>query len=429
MTKLNSPANPGWPDITRFEVTERVLGGDGGPLNRAPLELLERSEFLKKKIDDAVAGALTFEYANRLKSVRTITMTGDGSWFVSFDGSGNVTAAMTLADTGIAAGTYPVVTFDSKGRATAGRALQSADLPNNATLTGTPTAPTAAPGTNNLQIANAAFVQAAIAALVASSPAALDTLNELAAALGNDANFATTMTNALALKAPLDSPPLTGNPTAPTPAQFDNDTSLATTEFVQRSLGNYSDAVVINANTTLTAAHAGKYIIGSGTITLTLPDATTLPKGVTFHIEAGAAAVVTVATQNANTIDGPNISNSSPSSSFVLRGNTSSEFIVYSANQFRAVNGSGASSLAANGYQKLPSGLIIQWGAQQVPNATNQTYSFPLTWPNGCLGMTCSHHGADRTVNAICAVQSLSTFWLGHTYASSAQVNWHAFGY
>jgi hypothetical protein len=45
-------------------------------------------------------------------------------------------------------------------------------------------------------------ISAAIAALVASSPAALDTLNELAGALGNDANFATTMTNALAAKAP-----------------------------------------------------------------------------------------------------------------------------------------------------------------------------------------------------------------------------------
>jgi hypothetical protein len=75
--------------------------------------------------------------------------------------------------------------------------LLSADSPQ---FTGTPTAPTAAPGTNTQQLANTAFVQAALAALVASSPAALDTLNELAAALGNDANFAATMTNALAGK-------------------------------------------------------------------------------------------------------------------------------------------------------------------------------------------------------------------------------------
>ncbi|OUE57619.1 phage tail protein [Citrobacter amalonaticus] len=68
------------------------------------------------------------------------------------------------------------------------------------TFTGTPKAPTASAGNNSTQLANTAFVQAAIAALVASSPAALDTLNELAAALGNDPNFAATMTNALAGK-------------------------------------------------------------------------------------------------------------------------------------------------------------------------------------------------------------------------------------
>ncbi|HAK2417102.1 TPA: phage tail protein [Salmonella enterica] len=72
------------------------------------------------------------------------------------------------------------------------------------TFTGTPKAPTPAAGNNSSQIANTAFVQAAIAALVASSPAALDTLNELAAALGNDPNFATTVMNALAGKQPLD---------------------------------------------------------------------------------------------------------------------------------------------------------------------------------------------------------------------------------
>nr|DAD98491.1 MAG TPA: Baseplate wedge protein [Myoviridae sp. ctrMq22] len=71
-------------------------------------------------------------------------------------------------------------------------------------FSGVPTAPTASQSTNNTQIATTAFVKAALAALVDSSPAALDTLNELAAALGNDPNFATTMTNALAGKQPLD---------------------------------------------------------------------------------------------------------------------------------------------------------------------------------------------------------------------------------
>lgn len=73
------------------------------------------------------------------------------------------------------------------------------------TLTGTPKTPTAPVGTNSTQIASTAFVKSALAALVGSSPAALDTLNELAAALGNDPNFAASMTSALASKQPLDS--------------------------------------------------------------------------------------------------------------------------------------------------------------------------------------------------------------------------------
>lgn len=67
-------------------------------------------------------------------------------------------------------------------------------------FTGTPTAPTATTGTNTTQLATTAFVQAAISALIDAAPAALDTLNELAAALGDDPNFATTVTTALAAK-------------------------------------------------------------------------------------------------------------------------------------------------------------------------------------------------------------------------------------
>ncbi|EMO8842703.1 TPA: tail fiber protein, partial [Citrobacter freundii] len=71
-------------------------------------------------------------------------------------------------------------------------------------LTGTPTTPTPPLTVNNQQIVNAEFVHAAVAALVGSSPEALDTLAELANALNNDPNFATTVLNALSGKQPLD---------------------------------------------------------------------------------------------------------------------------------------------------------------------------------------------------------------------------------
>lgn len=99
-------------------------------------------------------------------------------------------------------------------------------------LTGNPTAPTQIAGNNSTRIATTAYADTAIANLINSAPGVLDTLEEIADALGDDPNFAATMTTALALKAPLASPVLTGNPTAPTPSPGDNDTSIATTAFV-----------------------------------------------------------------------------------------------------------------------------------------------------------------------------------------------------
>lgn len=86
-------------------------------------------------------------------------------------------------------------------------AAEKANLAGGATFTGavdltgaTVTVPTAAPGDNDTSAASTAFVAAAIAALVDSAPGVLDTLNELAAALGDDPNFAATITADLATK-------------------------------------------------------------------------------------------------------------------------------------------------------------------------------------------------------------------------------------
>lgn len=72
--------------------------------------------------------------------------------------------------------------------------------------------------------------------LIDGAPALLDTLNELAAAINDDSNYASTITTALGDKAPLASPALTGVPTAPTAAAGTNTTQIATTAYVQDSL-------------------------------------------------------------------------------------------------------------------------------------------------------------------------------------------------
>ncbi|MEY6980668.1 gp53-like domain-containing protein [Escherichia coli] len=101
---------------------------------------------------------------------------------------------------------------------------------------GIPKSPTPEQGTNSTQIANTAFVQAAITALIDGSPSALDTLKKIADAINNDPQFSQTINAALALKAPLLSPAFTGVPTAPTASQGTNNTQIATTAYVRAAI-------------------------------------------------------------------------------------------------------------------------------------------------------------------------------------------------
>ncbi|NYZ17202.1 DUF2793 domain-containing protein [Azospirillum sp. RWY-5-1] len=110
------------------------------------------------------------------------------------------TAAGSGAPSALAA---PMVGVITAADAAAARTVLAAAPLASPALTGTPSAPTAAAGTNTAQIATTAFVRGEVAALVSSAPATLDTLNELAAALGNDPSFATTMTTALGQKSGL----------------------------------------------------------------------------------------------------------------------------------------------------------------------------------------------------------------------------------
>jgi hypothetical protein len=141
--------------------------------------------------------------AASLRTARTIALSGDVSGSTSFDGSANVTITATVADD-----SHNHVVSNVDGLQTALDAKAALASP---ALTGTPTAPTAAAGTNTTQVATTAFVSTAVANVVDSAPGALDTLNELAAALGDDANFSTTVTNSIATKLPLSGGQMTGN--------------------------------------------------------------------------------------------------------------------------------------------------------------------------------------------------------------------------
>lgn len=87
------------------------------------------TEYVAAKISEVVP-TITAGAATKLETGRNISATGDISWDIaSFDGTSDVTAAATLAETGVVAGTYTKVTVDAKGRATFGDTLVASDIP------------------------------------------------------------------------------------------------------------------------------------------------------------------------------------------------------------------------------------------------------------------------------------------------------------
>lgn len=141
----NLPETPQWEDgIYQIEVSDPVLGGPDGISNRQGKQLASRTLYLKQQVEK---------------------------------GGTDLAAHIAAAD--------PHTQYAPKA---------------SPTFTGTPTAPTPANSDNSKKLATTEFVAKALAALAGSAPETLDTLKELADALGNDPNFATTVLNKLAEK-------------------------------------------------------------------------------------------------------------------------------------------------------------------------------------------------------------------------------------
>ena len=163
----------------------------GGALQRTPLA------------SSADGAAVDFS-----PGLKTIALTVAAAWFSDRGGGvgeiGGIddVPGLTTALAGKAASSHAHAMADVAGL---GAALEGKAAIASPAFSGTPTTPTAAPGTNSLQIASTAFVRGEVAGLVGSAPASLDTLGELAAAVGNDPDHAATVTSALAGKQPLDS--------------------------------------------------------------------------------------------------------------------------------------------------------------------------------------------------------------------------------
>ncbi|AOJ62779.1 hypothetical protein WJ32_10130 [Burkholderia ubonensis] len=239
------------------------------------------------------------------------------------------------------------------------------------------------------QYATKADLAQRLAELVGQSPAALDTLRELADALGNDPNFATTVTNELAKKAAIESPVFTGAPKAPTPVQFDNGTKLATMAALMRDRFGFSGFMYYNGSAALPPAVLGSVIdcaVGAGPYTLMLPALAASMAGSAIKFVSYSPSAVTISTGSAVKIWlGVNGGNSG--TAITLQNGDSATLITDGYGWF-VIDGSVllpatalfGSSLAPSGYQKLPGGLIIQWGAIGNVTTSATTANFPLAF-------------------------------------------------
>lgn len=294
----------------------------------------------------------------------------------------------------------------------------------DAKMTGVPTCSTANLGTSSFQVANTEFVQNTINNLVGSAPENLNTLSELAAALGKDPSFSTTMLNLLAAKAPLASPALSGAPTATTPVQFDVSTRIASTEFVQKALGNLTgEPTVLGANTVLTAAQAGGLFIVGGADQTTLPALSSVPAGSAFHfLFTGSGA--TLKGSGAEGIQGITGSNQ-----YLPLIGEKVTLVKRSNAWYLAGGGLGAEaflcSMGFSGYQKFPSGLILQWGNTAAATGADQTHTLPIAFPNSFRKIFITQGytaGSGSLGYASAGVSTLGAFiWRGSTIGNGSQ--------
>ncbi|MCV8259621.1 phage tail protein [Escherichia coli] len=233
------------------------------------------------------------------------------------------------------------------------------------TFTGTPKAPTPAAGNNTTQVATTAFVQAALTALINGAPATLDTLKELAAAINNDPKFSTTINNALALKAPLSSPALTGTPTAPTAAQSVNNTQIATTAFVKSAIA----AMVGSAPAALDTLNELAAALGND------PNfATTM-----LNALAGKQPLDNTLTN----LSGKDVAGLL---SYLGLGEAAKRDVGNGQNQIPDMSAWECGGDTTTGWRRSPDGYIEQWGLTEA--TTNEVLiNFPIPFPTAVISI------------------------------------------
>lgn len=233
---------------------------------------------------------------------------------------------------------------------------------------------------------------------------------------------------------PLASPEFTGNPTAPTAGQFDNDTSIANTAFVQRALGGYAGSVSLGASRTLTSSDIGKVVwVNINAAVATIPTPSSLGATVGSSFTLFTVDLTASVVPGAGAIINHNIS---AVSSLSLKSGQSVTLVALSTSTWQVI-GSGAelgrnadfqsSTSGASGYQKLPSGLIIQWGPAVTSASGDVTFTFPITFPTSVRSVVVAPNlvsgGSFVGYNTVALASVAVNGWLGTAANTRAAIS------
>lgn len=288
-------------------------------------------------------------------------------------------------------------------------------------LVGDSTATTQAKADNTTKIATTAHVKSVVADYLTTASALATYLSQSAAA---------------STYAPLASPSFTGNPLAPTPALFDNDTSVATTAFVQRALGNMQGCVGYAGSATLTSADVGKFHFfnSASNLSATLPDASAIVAGGAMIVVMGGSG----GTLTLNAAASQNIANSKGvnASSLVMQGGDTVLLVRYDASTWIVAGGSIATLGSSQFDQTAGSSCyfkvgkkIIQMGLIGFGSSSGQTVTFPIAFPTACRSFVATAFGANSGGADVVEYSSNATQTSVSVQLSNATTNTAVSGY
>jgi hypothetical protein len=173
---------------------------------------------------------------------------------------------------------------------------------------------------------------------------------------------------------------------AVTPPQFDNDTSLATSEFVRTASQQYRAEKFYSANTTLTAADIGCYVTITNGATLTLPANGSMPVGQSMTFTNGATLTCFLNVPSGGSFYPPGTG----STQIRLEQYDTVEVVTYGSNNYLILKGSAQSGrqwryrtqFGASGYSWMPNGMLVQWGQFSGTSFNPSITYYPISFPN-----------------------------------------------